>query len=61
MTAAADLPGPKGPLPLRLLSFPKTESVEATVETTEITVIDDAEAASSPGQRQDLAKTRFGN
>ena len=58
LTAAADLPSPQGPLPLRLLSLPKEEpAVVATAETVELALSESSQAASLPlASGQDLGQ-----
>ena len=59
LTAAADLPSPEGPLPVRLLSMPEEEPVViATTETVELALSDSSQAASQPlATGQDLGRS----
>ena len=58
LTAAADLPIPQGPLPLRLLSLPEADPVVvATVETVELALSETSQPATRPlASGQDLGQ-----
>ena len=59
ITAAADLPSPQGPLPLRLLSLPEKEPVVVvTAETVDLTLSESSQPASQPlASGQDLGQS----